>query len=204
VETALGFGTTHLSLYHLTLEPNTYFAKFPPALPDDDTAADMQDWIAERTRAAGFEHYEVSAYAHPGRRSKHNLNYWRFGDYLGIGAGAHGKLSFPHRVLREARYKRPQTYMAQCEAGQPVQESREPGPNTLPFEFMLNALRLTEGFPATLFYDHTGLPLHTIEAQLDAAERKGLLERDHLTIRPTPLGQRFLNDLQEIFLGADA
>ena len=204
VETALGFGTTHLSLYHLTLEPNTYFAKFPPALPDDDSAADMQDWIAERTRAAGFEHYEVSAYARPGRRSKHNLNYWRFGDYLGIGAGAHGKLSFPHRVLREARYKRPQTYMAQCEAGQPVQESREPGPNTLPFEFMLNALRLTEGFPATLFYDHTGLPLHTIEAQLDAAERKGLLERDHLTIRPTPLGQRFLNDLQEIFLGADA
>lgn len=204
VETALGFGTTHLSLYHLTLEPNTYFAKFPPALPDDDSAADMQDWIAERTRAAGFEHYEVSAYARPGRRSKHNLNYWRFGDYLGIGAGAHGKLSFPHRVLREARYKHPQTYMAQCEAGQPVQESREPGPDTLPFEFMLNALRLTEGFPATLFYDHTGLPLHTIEAQLDAAERKGLLERDHLTIRPTPLGQRFLNDLQEIFLGADA
>ncbi|WP_428852713.1 radical SAM family heme chaperone HemW [Imbroritus primus] len=204
VETALGFGTTHLSLYHLTLEPNTYFAKFPPALPDDDSAADMQDWIAERTRAAGFEHYEVSAYARPGRRSKHNLNYWRFGDYLGIGAGAHGKLSFPHRVLREARYKRPQTYMAQCEAGQPVQESREPGPDTLPFEFMLNALRLTEGFPATLFYDHTGLPPHTIEAQLDAAERKGLLERDHLTIRPTPLGQRFLNDLQEIFLGADA
>lgn len=204
VETALSFGTTHLSLYHLTLEPNTYFAKFPPAVPDDDTSADMQDWIAERTEAAGFERYEVSAYARPGRRCKHNLNYWRFGDYLGIGAGAHGKISFPHRVLRDARYKHPQTYIDQCQAGQPVQESREPGADALPFEFMLNALRLTDGVPSSLFYDHTGVPLHQIEAQLNAAERKGLLARDHLSIRPTPLGQRFLNDLQEMFLGGEA
>jgi putative oxygen-independent coproporphyrinogen III oxidase len=203
IETALGFGTSHLSLYHLTLEPNTYFAKFPPALPDDDTSADMQDWIAERTQAAGYEHYEVSAYAQPGRRSKHNLNYWRFGDYLGIGAGAHGKISYPHRVVREARYKHPQTYMEQCEAGQPIQESREPDANALPFEFMLNALRLTDGVPASLFYDHTGLPLHIIQSQLAVAESKGLLFRDHSTIRATPLGQRFLNDLQEIFLSAD-
>lgn len=201
VETALGYGTAHLSLYHLTLEPNTYFAKYPPTVPDDDTSAEMQDWIEARTREAGLERYEVSAYARPGRRSRHNLNYWRFGDYLGIGAGAHGKLSFPHRVLREARYKHPATYMERALAGQPAQESREVGAEELPFEFMLNALRLTGGVPVTLFYDHTGLPLHVIERQLDTAERKGLLERDHLTIRPTPLGQRFLNDLQEIFLG---
>lgn len=200
VETALGFGTTHLSLYHLTLEPNTLFAKFPPALPDDDTAYEMQDWIEARTAAAGYRHYETSAYARPHREARHNLNYWRFGDYLGIGAGAHGKLSFPQRVLRQMRHKHPATYMAQAMAGNAVQEARDVGADELPFEFMLNALRLTDGVPASSFQDYTGLPLHTISKQLAEAEKKGLLEADLTTIRPTELGRRFLNDLQEMFL----
>ncbi|NUT16192.1 MAG: oxygen-independent coproporphyrinogen III oxidase-like protein [Cupriavidus sp.] len=200
VEAALGYGTTHLSLYHLTLEPNTLFAKFPPALPDDDTAYEMQDWIEARTAAAGYRHYETSAYAKPHREARHNLNYWRFGDYLGIGAGAHGKLSFPQRVLRQMRHKHPATYMAQAMAGNAVQEARDVGADELPFEFMLNALRLTDGVPASSFHDYTGLPLHTISKQLAEAEKKGLLEADLTTIRPTELGRRFLNDLQEMFL----
>ncbi|SPC06728.1 radical SAM family heme chaperone HemW [Cupriavidus taiwanensis] len=200
VETALGYGTTHLSLYHLTLEPNTLFAKFPPALPDDDTAYEMQDWIEARTAAAGYRHYETSAYARPHREARHNLNYWRFGDYLGIGAGAHGKLSFPQRVLRQMRHKHPATYIAQAMAGNAVQEARDVGADELPFEFMLNALRLTDGVPASSFQDYTGLPLHTISKQLAEAEKKGLLEADLTTIRPTELGRRFLNDLQEMFL----
>ncbi|WP_454710401.1 radical SAM family heme chaperone HemW [Cupriavidus nantongensis] len=200
VETALSYGTTHLSLYHLTLEPNTLFAKFPPALPDDDSAYAMQDWIEARTAAAGYRHYETSAYAKPHREARHNLNYWRFGDYLGIGAGAHGKLSFPQRVLRQMRHKHPATYMAQAMAGNAVQEARDVGADELPFEFMLNALRLTDGVPASSFQDYTGLPLHTISKQLAEAEKKGLLEADLTTIRPTELGRRFLNDLQEMFL----
>lgn len=200
VETALSYGTTHLSLYHLTLEPNTLFAKFPPALPDDDSAYAMQDWIEARTAAAGYRHYETSAYARPHREARHNLNYWRFGDYLGIGAGAHGKLSFPQRVLRQMRHKHPATYMAQAMAGNAVQEARDVGADELPFEFMLNALRLTDGVPASSFQDYTGLPLHTISKQLAEAEKKGLLEADLTTIRPTELGRRFLNDLQEMFL----
>lgn len=151
VEAALSFGTSHVSLYHLTLEPNTYFAKHPPALPDDDTAFAMQDWIHARLAAAGYEHYEVSAYARPGKRCKHNLNYWQFGDYLGIGPGAHGKLSFPHRVIRDMRHKHPETYLRQAETAggaTVVQEQREVDAADLPFEFMLNALRLTDGFPS--------------------------------------------------------
>ncbi|MGY8524922.1 radical SAM family heme chaperone HemW [Paracidovorax citrulli] len=200
VETALSYRTTHLSLYHLTLEPNTLFARFPPALPDDDTAYEMQDWIEARTKEAGFRHYETSAYAQPHRESRHNLNYWRFGDYLGIGAGAHGKLSFPHRVLRQMRYKHPATYMDKAMAGDAVHEARDVGAEDLPFEFMLNALRLTDGVPAGLFHEHTGLPLHTIRKELATATEKGLLDADPTVIRPTELGRRFLNDLQEIFL----
>jgi len=202
LETALGFGTTHLSLYHLTLEPNTLFARFPPALPDDDLASDMQDLIETRTAEAGYRHYETSAYAQPHRESRHNLNYWRFGDYLGIGAGAHGKLSFANRVLRQMRHKHPATYMAQAMAGNAVQEAHDVPAADLPFEFMLNALRLTDGVPASSFYDRTGLPLHTISRELAAAEAKGLLEADLSQIRPTELGRRFLNDLQEMFLKA--
>lgn len=198
--TALSFGTTHLSLYHLTLEPNTLFAKFPPALPDDDAAYDMQERIEALTSEAGYRHYETSAYAKPHREARHNQNYWRFGDYLGIGAGAHGKLSFAQRVLRQVRHKHPATYMDTALAGNAVQEQHDVAANELPFEFMLNALRLTDGVPASTFFEHTGLPLHTIGRELAAAAERGLLDPDPGTIRPTELGRRFLNDLQEMFL----
>jgi oxygen-independent coproporphyrinogen-3 oxidase len=200
VRTAIACAPPHLSLYHLTLEPNTYFAKFPPVVPDDDASAEMQDMIAEETGSAGYQHYEVSAYAQPGRQARHNLNYWQFGDYLGIGAGAHSKLSFPHRVIRQARYKQPRTYMDQMQAGNPVQEEFEIERGELGFEFMLNAMRLTDGVEVNLFAERTGLPLNTVAAALDAAEAKGLLYRDHLRMRPTELGGRFLNDLQQMFL----
>ncbi|MBP0597063.1 oxygen-independent coproporphyrinogen III oxidase-like protein [Herbaspirillum sp. LeCh32-8] len=200
IETALSFAPPHLSLYHLTLEPNTLFAKFPPAVPDEDASADMQDLIAELTSGAGYANYEVSAYAQPKRRARHNLNYWQFGDYLGIGAGAHSKLSFPHRIVRQMRYKHPQSYLERTRAGAPVQEEAEIGRDALGFEFMLNALRLTEGFSPNLFAERTGMGLNQIEKQLDLAEQKGMLYRDHALIRPTELGRRFLNDLQEIFL----
>ena len=197
---ALSFAPPHLSLYHLTMEPNTEFAKYPPALPDDDASADMQDMIAARMAAAGFRHYEVSAYAQPGREARHNRNYWEFGDYLGVGAGAHSKISFPHRIVRQARFKMPRTYIEQALAGHAVHEEAEVGRSELGFEFMLNALRLTNGFDPRLFAERTGLALNAIDARLDAAEAKGLIYRDHRVIRPTTLGQRFLNDLQEMFL----
>jgi len=201
LETAMSFKPPHLSLYHLTMEPNTVFAKYPPQLPDDDTSADMQDLIAEMTAAAGYGHYEVSAYAQPGHQARHNLNYWQFGDYLGIGAGAHSKLSFPHRVLRQARYKQPKSYMEQVAAGNPVQDEHEIGREDMGFEFMLNALRLQGGFSPNLFAERTGMQMNVIERQLQQAETKGLLYLDHQIIRPTELGQRFLNDLQQMFLG---
>jgi len=200
LETALSFAPPHLSMYHLTMEPNTLFAKYPPALPDDDASADMQDLIASETAAAGFEQYEVSAYAQPGRRARHNLNYWEFGDYLGIGAGAHSKISFPHRVLRQARYKQPKAFMEAARNGNPVQEEREIGRDEMGFEFMLNTLRLTGGFSPNLFGERTGMSINAIEKTLNEAEAKGLLYRDHKIIRPTELGQRFLNDLQQMFL----
>lgn len=200
LETALSFAPPHLSLYHLTMEPNTVFAKYPPALPDDDLSADMQDMIAEVTGAAGYEHYEVSAYAQPGRRARHNLNYWKFGDYLGIGAGAHSKLSFPHRVLRQARFKQPASFIEAAKRGNPVQEEHEIGRADMGFEFMLNALRLTGGFDPNLFGERTGMNIGAITKALNEAEAKGLIYRDHKLIKPTELGQRFLNDLQEMFL----
>ncbi|MFC3459142.1 radical SAM family heme chaperone HemW [Massilia haematophila] len=200
LQTALSFAPPHLSLYHLTMEPNTVFAKYPPQLPDDDTSADMQDMIAEVTAAAGFEHYEVSAYAQPGRRARHNLNYWTFGDYLGVGAGAHSKISFPHRVLRQARFKQPNSFIEAAKRGNPVQEEHEIARADMGFEFMLNALRLTGGFDPNLFGERTGMSITAIGKALDTAEAKGLLYRDFKLIRPTELGQRFLNDLQEMFL----
>jgi coproporphyrinogen III oxidase-like Fe-S oxidoreductase len=202
IETAIGFAPPHLSLYHLTLEPNTYFAKYPPTVPDDDASAEMQDMIYARMRAAGYQHYEVSAYAKPGRQARHNLNYWQFGDYLGIGAGAHSKISFPHRIIRQMRYKQPKAYLEQAQAGRPIQEENEIGRDELGFEFMLNALRLNDGFEVNQFAERTGLTLNAIEKALNAAEAKGLLYRDYKIIRPTELGQRFLNDLQQIFLEA--
>lgn len=200
LETALSFAPPHLSLYHLTMEPNTVFAKYPPSLPDDDLSADMQDMIAAVTAGAGYEHYEVSAYAQPGRRARHNLNYWKFGDYLGIGAGAHSKLSFPHRVLRQARFKQPASFIEAAKRGNPVQEEHEIGRADMGFEFMLNALRLTGGFDPNLFGERTGMNIGAITKALNEAEAKGLIYRDHKLIKPTELGQRFLNDLQEMFL----
>jgi len=200
VQTAIGFAPPHLSLYHLTLEPNTYFAKYPPVIPDDDASAEMQDMIQDETSAAGYRHYEVSAYAQPKRQARHNLNYWQFGDYLGIGAGAHSKLSFPHRVIRQARYKQPKAYMDHMQSGNAIQEEVEIPRGELGFEFMLNALRLTEGFEVNQFAERTGLPLSMIDATLTQAEAKGLLYQDHKIIKPTELGQRFLNDLQQMFL----
>ncbi|KQV40985.1 radical SAM family heme chaperone HemW [Massilia sp. Root335] len=200
IDMALGFAPPHLSLYHLTMEPNTVFAKYPPVVPDDDATADIQDMIAARTAAAGYDHYEVSAYARPGHRARHNLNYWQFGDYLGIGAGAHSKLSFPHRVLRQARYKQPASFMEAAAKGNAVAEEHEIVRADMGFEFMLNGLRLTEGFDPNLFGERTGMPLNAIEKALNEAEAKGLIYRDFRVIRPTELGQRFLNDLQEIFL----
>lgn len=200
IAAAIGFAPPHLSLYHLTLEPNTVFAKYPPAIPDDDASAEMQDMITAETGAAGYQQYEVSAYAQAGRQARHNLNYWQFGDYLGIGAGAHSKLSFPHRVIRQVRYKQPKSYLEHSRNGNPVQEEFEVARSELGFEFMLNALRLTGGFEVNLFAERTGLTLNMIEKELIAAETKGLIYRDHKIIRPTELGQRFLNDLQQMFL----
>lgn len=200
VQTAISYAPPHLSLYHLTMEPNTVFAKYPPNVPDDDTSADMQDMIEQETSAAGYQHYEVSAYAQPKRQARHNLNYWQFGDYLGIGAGAHTKLSFPHRVIRQARYKQPKSYMEQMRLGNPIQEEKEITRDELGFEFMLNAMRLVEGVEVNMFAERTGMPLNAVERALNEAEAKGLLYRDHKSIKPTVLGQRFLNDLQEMFL----
>lgn len=200
LDTALSFSPPHLSLYHLTLEPNTVFAKYPPELPDDDSSAAMQQMIGERMQERGYDHYEVSAYAKPGRRARHNLNYWEFGDYLGIGAGAHSKLSFPHRIVRQARFKQPASYMQQAVAGNAVHEEHEAEREELGFEFMLNALRLTGGFASRLFVERTGVSPQLIEAALQKAEARGLLQVDHQSIRPTELGQRFLNDLQQMFL----
>ncbi len=201
VQTAINLAPPHLSLYHLTMEANTVFAKYPPTLPDDDTSAEMQDMLQELTAAAAYAHYEVSAYAQAGRQARHNLNYWNFGDYLGIGAGAHSKISFPHRVLRQARYKQPKTYLEQALRNNFVQQETEIARTEMGFEFMLNALRLSDGFPTTLFAERTGLTLNAIEKNLQQAEKKGLLYCDHQIIKPTELGKRFLNDLQGMFLG---
>jgi oxygen-independent coproporphyrinogen-3 oxidase len=195
----------HLSLYHLTLEPNTVFATRPPAgLPDDDTSAEMLDLVVERTAAAGLDRYEVSAYARPGHRCRHNLNYWQFGDYLGLGAGAHGKLSFAHRVVRQVRWRDPAMYMARTLGGQAVSNEDEVARSALPFEFMLNALRLRDGFELALFNERCGLPLSAIAPGLAEAESRGLLVREGVPgaerVRPTTRGFDFLSDLQALFL----
>ncbi len=200
IATALSFDTGHLSIYHLTLEPNTLFHRFPPKLPDDEVAADMQEMIAEKLGRAGYAHYETSAYARPGAECRHNLNYWRFGDYLGIGAGAHGKISYPDRVTRETRYKQPSAFMDNAVVGTAIQEEKTVPQAELPFEFMLNALRLTSGFAVSLFTERTGLPITAISRQLDEAEKHGLIVRDIKQVHPTEKGQLFLNDLLEMFL----
>jgi oxygen-independent coproporphyrinogen-3 oxidase len=199
---ALAMSPPHLSVYHLTLEPNTYFAKYPPPLPDDDTAYAMLDRITEATAAAGLHRYEVSAYARDGHRCWHNLNYWQFGDYLGIGAGAHGKLSFAHRVVRQVRFREPRLYMDNALAGNAIAQEDEVGRADLPFEFMLGALRLKEGFEIASFLERTGLPLNAIARGLDEAQARGLIERDGAWVRPTDRGLDFLSDLQSVFLPA--
>jgi len=193
---ALAFGTTHLSAYQLTLEPNTVFYSKPPHLPAHDVCADMQLAVEALAAEAGFEHYETSAFARPGRRCRHNLNYWEFGDYLGLGAGAHGKLSFADHVTRHERAKQPREYMAQAGT---LQEKPVP-PRELPFEFMLNALRLVQGVPAGYFEERTGLPRASVARKLAVAEEKGLLESDPRRIRPTRRGRLFLNELLQLFL----
>ncbi len=201
---ALSFQPPHLSIYHLTIEPNTLFAKHPPtgdlAVPDDDTAFDMLDCITQATEAVGLSRYEVSAFARPGHRCAHNLNYWQFGDYLGIGAGAHSKISYPHRVVRQVRFRDPSTYMTNALAGRAIAQDEEVARKQLPFEFMLNGLRLREGVELARYTERTGLPLSSIDRALDEAVRKGLLLREPNWIQPTPRGYDLLNDLQGLFL----
>lgn len=197
---ALAYEPPHLSIYHLTLEPNTYFAKHPPELPDDDTAYDMLDDVTALTAEHGLQRYEVSAFARTGHRSRHNLNYWQFGDYLGIGPGAHSKLSFAHRIVRQVRLREPNTYIEQTRKGLPLSSSTEVARAELPFEYMLNALRLIDGVAIADMLDRTGLPASAFERGLQRAEAQGLLTRDWQHLRPTPRGTDFLSDLQALFL----
>jgi oxygen-independent coproporphyrinogen-3 oxidase len=200
VRQAFAFDPPHLSLYQLTLEPNTVFGKYPPVLPDEDATAEMFGWIETQMADAGYVHYEVSAYARTGRTCRHNLNYWLFGDYLGIGAGAHSKISFPHRILRQVRLRQPESYLINAKSASFVAESKEVGRADLPFEFMLNALRLNDGVAVSLFAERTGMPISQIDAGLGKAVARGLLVDDDQRLAPTDLGRRFLSDLQAIFL----
>ncbi len=200
IDQAIALAPTHVSAYHLTIEPNTLFHRFPPQVPDDELSATMQEAIEARLEAAGFLHYETSAFAKAGRECKHNLNYWRFGDYLGIGAGAHGKISLPDRIFREMRWKNPRDYMDRALSESAVRESHDVAPADLPFEFMMNGLRLTGGFPLAMFEERTGVSRTVLLPTLDKAESLGLIERDHESVRPTLQGQRFLNELLQMFL----
>jgi len=200
VATALSFKPPHVSIYHLTIEPNTVFAKYPPPLPEEDTAYAMMDHITEMTAANGLARYEVSAYAKRDHACWHNLNYWQFGDYLGIGAGAHSKLTFAHRVVRQVRFREPQKYMEQALQGLPVTRSEDVSRLELPFEFMLNALRLKDGFNLSDYTERTGLAITSLQKGLALAEQKGLVGRDFLRVWPTALGFDFLSDLQSLFL----
>ena len=201
VETALSFKTPHLSFYNLTLEPNTYFASFPPKLPNDDEIDAIFEQNLDLLAKAGYKRYEVSAYAKKAQECKHNLNYWRFGDYIGIGAGAHGKISFPDKVTRQVRERHPDTYMSAMEGkGNALIESKEIEAKDLPFEFMLNTLRLTDGVDTNTFSERTGLPLSVISKGLAEASKKGLLDENPSKLKATALGLRYLNNLQEVFL----
>jgi oxygen-independent coproporphyrinogen-3 oxidase len=199
IAAAIEFAPQHISAYHLTIEPNTFFHRYPPPLPEEHLAADMQETIESLLAEHGYVHYETSAFARPGYQCRHNTNYWLFGDYLGIGAGAHSKISFADRIVRQMRWKQPREYLDRV-ADQPVQQENSVTSAELPVEFMMNALRLTHGFPARLFEERTGLPLLTVRRELDEAERRGLITRTHTEVSPTLRGQRFLNDLLELFL----
>jgi len=201
IETALSFNTPHLSFYNLTLEPNTYFASFPPKLPSEDEIDVIFEQNLALLEAAGYRRYEISAYAQKDQECKHNLNYWRFGDYIGIGAGAHGKISFPEKITRQVRERHPETYMQAMETkGNALIEDREIPAKDLPFEFMLNTLRLTNGVDTVTFSERTGLPLNVVSKGLDEATKKGLLDSNPNKLKATEQGLRYLNNLQEIFL----
>jgi len=205
VSTALALQPSHLSIYHLTIEPNTLFAKHEPAgLPPEDQAYDMLDLITDHTAKQGLQRYEVSAFAKEGHRCWHNTNYWQFGDYLGVGAGAHSKISFAHRICRMVRHREPGLYMQKAMAKDAVAQSHEVSRAELPFEFMLNALRLKEGVPLEAFMDRTGMPLSAIDRSLQLAQQRGLLLVDHARIQPTEKGFDFLSDLQALFLPESA
>jgi oxygen-independent coproporphyrinogen-3 oxidase len=203
VQRAVELGPVHLSHYQLTLEPGTPFARHPPVLPDDEAAHDMQLACQAAITAAGYAQYEVSAYALPGRRCAHNLNYWQFGDYLGIGAGAHGKLTDCNRgaIVRTARARHPAAYLAAAEPAARNSETRQVAPAELPFEFALNALRLVDGFDVSLFESRTGQPVSVLAGPVARAIERGLLaDRSGGGWQASPLGARFLNDLQRFFL----
>jgi oxygen-independent coproporphyrinogen-3 oxidase len=200
VQTAIGLAPAHLSVYQLTLEPNTPFHAQPPPLPGDDAFAAMQEDAQAALAAVGYAQYEVSAYAQTGKQCRHNRNYWEFGDYLGIGAGAHAKITDAHGITRLARRKQPQDYLAHAGSAQALSETRTLSADDAAFEFMLNALRLTEGVPAALFTERTGLPLSAVHAALERTRERGLLAHDADVLRPTDTGRRFLNDLIALFL----
>ena len=197
---AVSLGPDHLSFYHLTLEPNTPFYRTPPSLPSDDTSSEMQEQIEVLLATRGYEHYETSAFCQPKSQARHNINYWSFGDYLGIGAGAHSKLSYHDKIIRETRHKHPKAFMGNAEQGNAVDNAWHISQQELGFEFMMNALRLTGGVNTALFQQRTGLPLITIAKPLAEAEAKGLITQENQHIKPTLLGQRYLNDLLSIFL----
>ncbi|ULJ63035.1 radical SAM family heme chaperone HemW [Wielerella bovis] len=203
VRTAISFGTSHISAYQLTLEPNTPFGHTPPqGLPEEDTAQDIEDAVHAQLAAAGFEQYETSAFAkHANQRARHNVNYWQFGDYIGIGAGAHGKLSHHDRIERTTRKRHPADYLAAMQTHPHDAIERRIVPTSdLPFEFMMNALRLVDGVPSAYFTERTGVSIAKISQRIQLAQQKGLLDSNPMFFRPTALGRRFLNDLIEIFL----
>jgi len=200
IERAIAIAPKHLSHYQLTLEPGTPFAKRPPPLPGHDAAWDMQEACQARLADAGYAQYEVSAYAQPERRCRHNLNYWAFGDYLGIGAGAHGKISGPSGIRRRWKTRSPVAYLQNARTPQRIGGDETVTAEQLPFEFMLNALRLNDGVAMDLFPAHTGLSAEVIAASLHEARAKGWLTDDAEHLQATPLGRRFLNDLIEVFL----
>ena len=201
LQKAISFNPAHISLYHLTLEPNTLFAKYPPALPSEDSAFEMQDVLISQLAQAGYERYEVSAYARAGKRCQHNLNYWQFGDYIGIGAGAHGKISAHNQIARQSNERHPDAYMEKIfRDGHALIEERILGKEDLPFEYMLNVLRLIDGVPTPQFKERTGLEITSINSTLEVATRKKLLDDDPRFIKPSSLGMQYLNDLQMLFL----
>jgi len=203
IDTAIALSPSHISHYQLTLEPNTPFHAQPPGgIPEDDAIWAMQEACQARLAEAGFEHYEVSAYARKGHQCLHNLNYWEFGDYLGIGAGAHGKISDGARqqITRLAKQRHPRRYLEQAGQAGVISSETRLSPYEAGLEFMMNALRLTQGFPPHLFSQHTGLALKQVEKELTLAEEKGLIEWNIERIRPTPLGERFLNELVGLFI----